>query len=86
MLTLQEIKVAVDQLSPEDRAELLAYVEQLNEQINYLNGISPEERIRRLDAAAKTIRDGFTDEEWAEAQEAMNSEYIELIDEDIWKD
>jgi len=70
MITLQDVKKAVDQLSPEERAELQAY---LAERENLMRDLSPEERIQRLDAAARAIREGFTDAEWAEIEQAMNA-------------
>jgi hypothetical protein len=39
-----------------------------------------------LDEAAKAIREGFTDEEWAEVEQAMNEETIEDVDLDQWRD
>jgi hypothetical protein len=34
--------------------------------------LSPEERVQRLSEAAGAIREGFTDEEWAEIERDMN--------------
>lgn len=50
------------------------------EMIRDVDQLSPEERIRRLDEAARAIRAGFTEAEWAEVERAMNEEYIEPAD------
>jgi len=84
MMTLQEIKRAIDQLSSDERAELRTYIDQ--QPISPAKTLSAEERIRRLDAAAKAIREGLSEAEWAEIEAAMNEEYIEPWDEEEWKD
>ncbi len=86
MTSLEEVIKAVDQLSPEERAELRAYLDRRDAESPPPHTLSPEERIRRLDEAARAIREGFTDEEWTEIEKAMNEEYIEPFDEDMWKD
>lgn len=83
-MTLQEMKEAIDHLSPEERAELRAYLDEQAHLAPHL--LPPEERIRRLDAAAKAISEGLTDAEWDEIEKAMNEEYIEPWDESEWKD
>ncbi len=62
MVSLQEVFRAVDQLSAEELAELRAYVNQREVQIQPAHRLSPQERIHRLDKAARAIREGFTDE------------------------
>jgi uncharacterized alpha-E superfamily protein len=84
-MTLQDAIKVVDELSPDELQELRAYIDQ-RERESAIQSLSPEERIKRLDIAARAIREGFTEEEWAEIEQAMNEEYIEPVDEDVWKD
>jgi hypothetical protein len=73
-MTLREMIEALDDLSHE---ELNALREQLEQRLVTpiaARGATPEERIRRLNAAALAIREGFSDEEWAEVVHAMNDE------------
>jgi uncharacterized protein YeeX (DUF496 family) len=86
MMTLQQIKQAVDSLSAEELRELREYLEQRESLEQPVLILSPEERIRRLDAAVEAIREGMTQEQIDEMIEAMNAEYIEPFDEDAWKD
>ncbi|MDL1901597.1 hypothetical protein FBR02_12585 [Anaerolineae bacterium CFX9] len=81
MLNLQEVKEAVDHFSPEELRELREHLEKRAVEI-LSNPLSPDERIRLLDEAAKAIREGFTDEEWEAVEQAMNEEYIEPVDDD----
>ena len=75
MPNLREVKAAIDRLSPEEQAELRAY---LNERA----APTATMRIDALQEAARAIREGFTDDEWEEVERAMNDEYIEPVDED----
>ena len=75
MPNLREVKAAIDRLSPEEQAELRAY---LNERA----ATTATMRIDALQEAARVIREGFTDDEWEEVERAMNDEYIEPVDED----
>jgi hypothetical protein len=86
MLNLQEMKEAVDQLSAEELHELRQYLEKREIEIRTHLPLSADERIRRLDAAARAIRVGFTDAEWDEVEKAMNEEYIEPWNESEWTD
>lgn len=85
LATLEEIKQAIAELTPAERAELRIYLEQV-ESPPAVNGLSPEERARRLDAAFEQFREGLTPEQLEEMTEAMNEEYIEPWDENEWKD
>jgi hypothetical protein len=78
-MTLDEIKQAIKQLSPEEFTELQAYIE-----FRRPHPLPPEERIRRMEAAAAFIRETMTPEQLEEAIAAMNAEYIEPWDEDEW--
>ncbi len=86
MMTLQDVKQAVDRLSPGERRKLREYLAQRESTEQPVLELTPEERIRRLDAAVEALREGLTQQELDEMTEAMNTEYIEPIDEDQWKD
>lgn len=85
-MTLQEVIQAVDRLTPAERRELLEYLEQRESTERPAHDLSPDERIRRLDAAVEALREGLTQAQLDEMTEAMNAEYIEPVDEDVWKD
>lgn len=85
-MTLREVIEALDDMSQEELNELRAQLE-LRLTLNVsARGTTAEERIRRLNAAASAIREGFSAEEWTEVVQAMNEEYIEPIDDALWKD
>lgn len=75
MLNFQEMIRVVDQLSPEELRELRNYIDQREAQSQPAHRLSPEERIRRLDEAARAIRAGFTEAEWAEVERAMKGTF-----------
>lgn len=81
MLNLQEVKEAVDHFSSEELLELREHLEKRAVELLPQHPLSPEERIRRLDEAAKAIREGFSDAEWDAIEKAMNEEYIKPWDE-----
>lgn len=80
MINLQAVKDAVDQLSPEERSELRAYLDEHNASQPVLRAGTMN--VDALLQAAKAIREGFSDAEWDEIESAMNDEYIEPVDED----
>jgi hypothetical protein len=86
MLNLQQVKEAVDHFSPEELHELREHLEKRAVEILMQHHLSADERIRRLDEAAKAIREGFTESEWEAVEKAMNEEYIEPWDESEWAD
>ena len=86
MVTLQDVKKAIDRLSPEERRELREYLEQRESNEPSTPILSPEERIRRMDAAVETIRAGMSQAELDDMTAAMNAEYVEPFDEDVWKE
>lgn len=86
MVNLQDMKNAIDRLTPEERRELRQYLEQRESTEQLTHELSPEERIRRLEEAVKALREGLTQAELDEMTDAMNAEYIEPVDEDVWKD
>jgi gamma-glutamyl:cysteine ligase YbdK (ATP-grasp superfamily) len=77
MLNLQEVKEAVDHFSPEELRELREYLETRTGELLSQQQLSPQERIRRMDEAARAIREGFTEAEWEAVEQSMNEEYIE---------
>jgi hypothetical protein len=86
IMTLQDVMKVVDRLSPEELRELRQYIEQ-REGIPWpAQELTPEERIRRLDAAVEAIREGMTQAELDDMTAAMNAEYIEPFDEDVWNE
>ncbi len=70
-MTLQDVIKIVDELSADERFELRAYLDQQDEFMRPSHTLSPQERISRLDEVAKTIRAGFTDDQWAEVEQEM---------------
>lgn len=86
MMTLQDVIKAVATLSPEELRQLRAFLDQLEGTPSPAHDLPPEERIRRLDAAVEALREGLTQAELDEMTDAMNTEYIEPFDEDVWKD
>jgi uncharacterized membrane protein len=83
-MTLTDLMQAVDKLSPEDKRKLREYLDQ--EEPHPFQNLTGEERARRLEAAAAKIREGLTPEQLDEMTRAMNEEYIESVDDGIWKD
>lgn len=81
MLRLQEVKEAIDHLSPEELRELREHLDRRASENLPRHPLPPEERIRRLEEAARAIRAGWTDTEWAAIEQAMNEEYIEPLDD-----
>lgn len=78
-MTLDDIKHAVDTLSLDERLQLRAYIDQHTP--NQDEAVPPHlqpgtMRIEKLMEAARQIREGTTDEEWAEIEAAINDDYI----------
>ncbi len=84
MMNLQEVKAAIDQLSPEELDEIREYLKTREAENSVTAGLSPQERARRLDEAFTQLRAGLTPEQIDEITEAMNVEYIEPWDESEW--
>ena len=85
-MTLGDIMQAVENFSYEELRDLREYIEQRERQVHPARGATPQERIQRMRNAAAAIREGMTQEELDEMFAAMNEEYIEPVDDDIWKD
>jgi hypothetical protein len=62
MVTLQDMKQAVDNLSTDERQELLLYIQQQSQQDT--SALSPQERVKKLRATAQRITNELTDAEW----------------------
>ena len=74
---LDEVVEQALQLSPFDRLRLTQRVattleEVVDEEALLQRGATPDERIRLMDEAARIIREGMTDGEWAAMEQAMN--------------
>lgn len=85
-MTLDEIMRYVSHLSADELRHLREHIEQIERGVGTQLGPTPQERIRQMDEAVKTIREGMTQEQIDEMIEAMNAEYVEPFDEDAWKD
>jgi hypothetical protein len=68
MLNLQEVKDAIDYLSPEERAELRAYLDE-HETLTLRAGTMD---IDVLIEAVRVMHEGLTESEWDEIVQAMN--------------
>ena len=85
-MTLKEIQTAINALSLDEIKQLRAYLEQREADLRPGRGKTPEERIRLLHKATAAIREGMTQTQLDEITDAMNTEYIEDVDVDIWRD
>lgn len=86
MMTLQEVKLALDYLSPEELRELRVHLEKRETEIATRAELSPEERARKLDEAFAQFREGLLPIQIEEMVAAMNEEYVESWDESEWRD
>lgn len=80
-MTLQDILKVVDRLTQAERNTLRQYLDTTEPELNP-HLLPPEERARRLDAAFDAFREGLTPEQINDMVNAMNSQYVEPIDED----
>lgn len=78
-MTLNELKRAINELSPDELNELHEYIE-----FRLPHTLSPEERVALLKRGVSSIRESMTPAELDELVEAINSEYIEPWDEEEW--
>jgi len=85
-MTYDEIVQAVDRLSLEERQQLRDYIEKTTLRTNPARDLSPDEWIQRMKTVAHSIREGFTDDEWEQIEADMNAEYIEAVDDNLWRD
>ncbi|MBN1562402.1 MAG: hypothetical protein JXA10_01075 [Anaerolineae bacterium] len=86
MMTLQEVIKALDVFSLDELIQLRTYIDQRTDTMSLAHDLTPEERAHRLDTAFEQLREGLTPAELNEITEAMNVEYIEPFDEELWKD
>ena len=86
MIDLQTLLEAIDQLEPEELEQVKQRIELHRTQLELgiKRGETPEERVAILHAALAEFREGITDEEWQEISAAMNSEYIEPEDPELF--
>lgn len=85
-MTLDEMIKRLDDLSNTELNELRDRIDERLVTQPSTRGLTSDERIRRLNAAASAIREGFSDAEWAEVVRAMNDEYVEPVDDTQWQD
>jgi hypothetical protein len=76
IMTLTDLMKAVDVLSPGERKQLRDYIDQ-SETEKHPKDVEFEMLLEALEA----IREGMTDEEFAEIEHDMNVEYIEPLDD-----
>lgn len=60
MMTLQEVYEVIDTLSPDELHILRDYIDQRAHRHHPQRGLTPEDRIQRLDDAAAIIREGMS--------------------------
>jgi hypothetical protein len=75
MMMLDDLYQVVADLSTDDLDALSAYIEQEREQ-RRLAQYTPEDRIRKIEAAFAELREGLTAEQPDEITAAMNSESL----------
>jgi|GEM_PF-1131317 len=85
-MTLKDIQTAIDALSFEEIKQLRAYLDQREADLRPGQGKTPQERLRLFDEAMAEIRAGLTQTELDQLTMDMNSEYIEDVDVDEWRD
>jgi hypothetical protein len=75
-MTLADVIQAVARLSPEERRQLRDYLDRYGE--------APKKN--DFDAfmqALEAVREGLTEKEFSEIEQAMNAEYIEPLDDNL---
>jgi hypothetical protein len=74
MMNVQDVLEAIDSFSEEQLRQVREHLRQIDDQHQTLDPeqLSPEEWMLRLRAAADAIREGLTEEEWADIERAMN--------------
>jgi uncharacterized protein YeeX (DUF496 family) len=82
-MTLREVIKALDDLSDEELNELRREIDLRTEQEELRSGTMDVDALLR---AAADLTDGLTQDEIDAMVAAMNEEYIEPVDEDVWRD
>lgn len=85
-MSLKEIQSAIDPLSLEELKQLRVYLDQREADLRPGRGETPEERLRLFDEAMAEIRERLTQTQLDQLTADMNSEYIEDVDVDEWRD
>ena len=81
-MTLQELFKTVNRLSPEERAQLRAYLDQ--QEVDRAQLKTGTMNVDILLQAAQAIRADMNAGEFDQMIAAMNEEYIELVDDNGW--
>lgn len=79
MMSLQDLKDAIDQLSPEERAELLAYIYEQEQRPELRAGTM---NVDALLEGAAAIRAEMSAADFEAMLDAMEEEYVEPLDDD----
>ena len=80
-MIFEDILRAVDELNDEERRLLRQHIDQRPEKPA---GLTPKERMRRLNAAFDAMSEGLTQAQLDEMTAAMTEDYIEPWDESEW--
>lgn len=79
-MSIDDLLEAVDQLNPDELRQLQQRITARRQQM------SPDEVFATLQKAFADIREGLSEEELQDMVDAMNHEYIEPVDDDLWRD
>jgi hypothetical protein len=79
-MMLEDVLKAVEGFTEDELQQLKTLIDQREQQRTLRPGTLNIERL--LDGLAQ-IREGLTDEEFAEIEQAMNDEYIESLDNEL---
>lgn len=78
-MMFDDVKKAVARFSAEELRQLREYIEGREQQIVLHSGTVD---MNSLLAALEDIREGLSEEDFAEIERAMNEEYIEALDDE----
>lgn len=78
-MTLANLLKEVDRLSEEELQKLQAYIDRRRRE-------TAKARADALMEAIDKLREGLTEEQIEEMEQAMNAEYAESVDLDEWRD
>lgn len=95
MLSVKDVLRAIDAFTPEERAEIPTYLENISVMTPPSDVVSPPPLDRdallaadwtldmdALNAGLAELREGVSEAEFAEIEAAMNHEYIEPVEDD----
>ena len=80
-MVFEEIMRAVVELNDEERRLLRQHIDQFPVRAG---GLTPKERMRRLNAALDMLGDGLSEAQLTEMTAAMREDYIETWDASLW--